>query len=181
MKDDAQIPFLQTKSGRYAVMGLALGAGLIALAAARSNGDAPADPHELLPPMFAMFGLTALVWALMGSFRQAAVFMRKASPKYYGDFRSDPPPDWVERPARAFNNLMQAPMLLYVAAILMLITPWADRAQIHLAWLFVAVRALHAAVYIAYNYVPLRFAAYVASSLALGEMWLRLALHTGAP
>lgn len=62
-------------------------------------------------------------------------------------------------------------------AILKMITPWADRAQIDLAWMFIGVRAANAANYIAFNYLPFRFAFYSISSVALAFMWARFAIN----
>ena len=84
----------------------------------------------------------------------------------------------VERPARTFNNLMQLPMLFYVACLAILITRECDRAQVLLAWLFVALRVVHSAIYIAWNYVPARFTAWVAGSIALGVLWWRFAAQS---
>jgi len=127
--------------------------------------------------MLAMFALTALVWLALPIMRNWAVLTRRASPRYYQDFRSEPPPEWIERPARAYENLMQAPTLLYVISILMIVTAWADSVQVTLAWIFVALRAVHAAIYIVFNHLLARFASFALSSFALWEIWLRYALH----
>lgn len=161
----------------YVVVVAIVSAGVALLVTALQRTGLPAAPRELLKPVIAMFALTAVVWSSMLLWRNIAVFLRRASIRYYQDYRSDPPDEWIERPARAFNNLMQLPTLFYVIAILMMITPWADRAQIDLAWMFIGVRAAHAANYIAFNYLPFRFAFYSISCVALAVMWARFAIN----
>ena len=78
------------------------------------------DPHELLPSMFLLVLLTALVWVLMLLARNISVAIGKASVRYYESYRNDAPPEWIERPARTFMNLLEVPLLFYVACLLML-------------------------------------------------------------
>ena len=126
--------------------------------------------------MLAMFALTATVWLLMVLFRNGAVMYGAASVKYFRDYKTEPPAEWIERPTRNFDNLMHVPTLFYILALLMMIIPWVDRAQINLAWIFVAARVLHSIIFIGFNYVPFRFATYAVSCITLGVMWMRLAL-----
>jgi hypothetical protein len=106
-------------------------------------------------------------------FRNGAIIRGYISGAYYADYRSDVPPDWIERPARTFNNLMQVPTLFYVVCLALMVTERVDRAALCLAWIFVTQRAIHALVYMAWNYVPLRFAMWVASWMTLTVMWWR--------
>lgn len=161
----------------YLAVGAILVAGVASNIAVTHGSIAPAATRELLLPMIAMFVLTAAVWVLMVVFRNGAVLLGAASLAYFRTYMSEKPDEWIERPARTFNNLMQAPMLFYVVALLMTAIPWADRAQISLAWIYVASRAIHALIYIGFNYVPFRFATYSVSCITLGTMWARLALE----
>lgn len=169
-------------TGRRATsLGLAYGflaAGGLALAALGFGPAAAVDPRALVKPMLAMFALTVAVWLALPIMRNWAIGTRRASANYYRDFRSEPPPEWIERPARAYDNLMQAPTLLYVISILMIVTAWADSVQVTLAWIFVVLRAVHAAIYMGSNHLLARFVSFALSSLALWEIWLRYALHT---
>jgi hypothetical protein len=98
---------------------------------------------------------------------------------YYLDYApAKLPPDWIERPARTFNNLMQLPALFYVVCLLMLATGVVDRPQIIMAWVFVALRAAHALIYMVWNHVPARFSAYVAGFVTLCFLWVRFAIST---
>ncbi|MGQ0698452.1 MAG: MAPEG family protein [Panacagrimonas sp.] len=134
------------------------------------------DPKALIAPVVALVGLTGVVWVLMFVFRNFAVARGDASILYYQAYRaSEAPSEWIERPARAFMNLLEVPVLFYVLCILMLVTRICDAAQVQLAWVFVGLRALHALIYIGVNHVPSRLGAYVASGAALVVMWFRFA------
>jgi hypothetical protein len=134
-----------------------------------------AEPRALLAPLFAMALLTAVVWLAMALVRNVSVMMGLASVRYYKAYASDAPPDWIERPARTFGNLMEVPTLFYVVSLLMIALRQIDPAQVTLAWLFVATRAAHALVYILWNRVSVRFAMYAASCITLAVMWARFA------
>lgn len=133
-------------------------------------------PRQLIQPMIALVGLTAIVWLLMFVFRNVAVARGAASIRYYQTYGADAPPEWVERPARTFKNLLEVPVLFYVVCLLMLQTGQWDGVQVYLAWLFVGLRCLHAAVYIGLNYVPLRLATYVMGCITLAVIWGRFAV-----
>ena len=57
----------------------------------------------------------------------------------------------------------------------MLATGRFDSVQVSLAWIFVITRYVHAFIYIGFNYVPLRFTAFLAGVLALAVIWTRFA------
>jgi hypothetical protein len=132
-------------------------------------------PEALIQPVVALVGLTALVWCLMVIWRNLAIIRGNASLRYFRTFTSDVPAEWVERPARTYMNLLELPVLFYVACALMLATGKFDSIQVALAWLFVLTRYVHAFIYIGFNYVPLRFVAFLTGSVTLGVLWIRFA------
>src|SRR5688572_11535024 len=95
-----------------------------------SRSGSPVRAETLMGPMLTLALLIALVWIVMGVFRNYAVLKGIISGNYYRRFDVDAPPDWVERPARTFNNLMQVPQLFYLVCVLMLITQRVDAAQL---------------------------------------------------
>ena len=155
---------------------LALLGGLLAFLVDAGDGRR-IEPRALVAPMLAMTALTALVGLLMVVVRNVSVLRGAASVAYYRDYHSDAPDERIERPARVFNNLTQLPSLFYVVCILSMLTAPCDLAQRSVAWAFVALRVLHALVYLTVNHVPARFGAWVAASIALFVLWTRLALH----
>jgi hypothetical protein len=132
-------------------------------------------PRLLVQPILALFALTAIVWLLMFVYRNVAVARGIAAIGYYRAYADGAPPEWVERPARTFMNLLEVPVLFYVVCILMLQTGVWDGVQVALAWLFVALRGVHAAVYIGINFVPLRLVTYLMGCITLAVIWCRFA------
>src|SRR5262245_30152270 len=163
----------------YAILSLitlAFAALLVAIVRGSLWVPAAASPHQLRAPIIALVALTGVVWVLMFAYRQVAVARGAASIRYYKRFdAADAPPEWIERPARAFMNLLEVPVLFYLVCVLMLVTGGFDPIQLTLAWVFVATRAVHTAIHIAVNYVPVRLTAYVCSCAALAVMWVRFA------
>jgi hypothetical protein len=138
--------------------------------------QASPNPAELIRPIVALVALTGLVWVLMVVVRNTAVFRGTASIGYYRGYTGSAPPEWIERPARAFMNLLEVPVLFYLVCVLMLVTQRFDSTQVALAWAFVAIRAAHAAIHIAWNDVRVRFFAYLSGCLVLAALWVRFAL-----
>ena len=132
----------------------------------------------LIRPAVALVVLTAIVAVLMAVYRNVAVIRGAASRRYFQTFTADPPAEWVERPTRTYMNLLELPMLFYVACLFMLTTGKFDSIQVSLAWLFVVTRYAHALIYIAFNHVPLRFTAFATGVLTLAMMWTRFAMQT---
>lgn len=161
--------------GKYLLVGAALAAFAAALAYVMAHAPAAVNsPSSLIAPMAALVGLTAIVWSLMVVYRNLAFIRGLASERYYQAYTVEAPPEWVERPARTYMNLLELPLLFYVACLLMIATGKLDGLQVSLAWLFVASRYVHAVVYIGFNYVPLRFAAFASGAITLGILWARL-------
>jgi hypothetical protein len=130
----------------------------------------------ILGPVFVMVLVVALVALLMVTARNLATLRGQVAPRYYLAYSGPAPEDWIERPARAFNNLMQLPTLFYVVCTLMLVTENVDRSQLAYAWVFVALRALHALLYIMWNPLPYRFGSWLMSLVTLLVLWIRFAL-----
>jgi len=169
---------MRTTVRTYVLIGAVLAAFaamLILIVAAMPATQFDPKPQALIRPVVALVGLTALVWCLMVAWRNTAVVRGRATMRYFQTYSVDAPAEWIERPARAYMNLLELPVLFYVACALMLATGKFDATQVALAWVFVATRAVHAAIHIGINYVPLRFAAFFAGSVTLAVLWVRLA------
>lgn len=161
----------------YAAVGAFL--GVVGAAIAVICASAPPGPRAvdaMLAPMAGLVALTAVVWLLMVTARNVAVMRGRIDAAQFVHYAGKDFDERIERPARTFNNLFQVPLLFYVAALAMMSTGRIDAAQLQLAWLFVALRVVHAVVYLGWNHVPSRFAAWVAGCITLGAIWVRLVL-----
>src|SRR2546423_4895998 len=143
----------RTVGSTYLLIGAGFAVFLAVLVAVMWKTPAPTrEAAALIQPMVALVVLTAIVWLMMVVFRNVATIRRPASVRYFQAYTSDAPPEWLERPARAYMNLLELPVLFYVACLLMITTGRFDSAQVVLAWLFVAVGRIVAFVRIGFNY-----------------------------
>jgi hypothetical protein len=79
--------------------------------------------------------------------------------------------------SNSFDNQFQLPVLLYVAVLLALWAGGAGWIEAVLAWLFVALRYVHAGIHVTTNRVDRRFAVYTAGLVVLALLWLWLVLR----
>jgi hypothetical protein len=71
----------------------------------------------------------------------------------------------------AFQNQLELPMLFYVLTILAWLTKQADLLFVALAWVFVVLRLLHAAVHVTSNRIGQRGLLFIAGGFVLAVMW----------
>jgi hypothetical protein len=84
-------------------------------------------------------------------------------------------PNWPYRAqlfANSFGNQFELPVLFYVLTILVIVTRKADLLFVMLAWIFVLMRVLQAAVHVTSNNVRYRGAFYGVGALVLLIMWI---------
>lgn len=75
-----------------------------------------------------------------------------------------------------FKNLFELPVLFYALVAFSSLLGLQDSLNLSLAWAFVGLRAVHAAVFCTYNRVVHRFLAYLASSIILWVLVVRVFL-----
>jgi hypothetical protein len=134
------------------------------------------DRTKILIPVFALVTLTLLVLARIPYKRISSALRGDVAP---GDFAlgesARVPPD-VSLPNRNYMNLLEAPLLFYVACLTAYVTSSVDSIAIALAWAYVALRVCHSVVHLTYNKVTHRLLPFAASNLVLAAIWLRIAV-----
>jgi len=88
-------------------------------------------------------------------------------------------PNWpadVTKVANAFHNQLELPILFYAVTALALATQHAGTVLVTLAWIFVILRLIHAAIHVTSNTVRLRGTAWILGAFVLGLMWASFAL-----
>ena len=85
-------------------------------------------------------------------------------------------PPQVSNPSDNLKNLFELPTVFYAVVLYLYATQGVDPTHLGAAWTFFAFRALHSVVHCTFNFIPLRFALYVVSALALWFMVLRAVL-----
>ncbi len=130
-------------------------------------------PIDILWPTFALVALIWVVWFVMYIQRFALMRRQPPTPEDFASGESakryfQP----AEAPANNFINLFELPVLFLALVPLLMITHHADHIQVTLAWIFVALRALHSFVQIVVKRVPPRFLVYLAGAVVLSAMWI---------
>jgi hypothetical protein len=90
---------------------------------------------------------------------------------------SVPWPDRLKQIGNAYQNQLEVPVLLYVAALLAIAAGVVDAFVVVLAWAFVALRIVHAAIHVTHNVVIRRFQVFVAGVVVLSVMWSYIGLR----
>jgi hypothetical protein len=123
-------------------------------------------------PAAALVLVTLLVLAIVPYRRFKAAFARQVNA---GDFRygeSARVPGHVSLPNRNYMNLLELPLLFYLACIILYLIKAVDTAAVSLAWTYVALRVGHSFVHVTYNNVFHRLGFFAASYVVLVVLWL---------
>lgn len=126
----------------------------------------------ILWPVLALVAWTYLILGWMAFVRVRAGLRGQIVP---GDFRlgeSARVPQHVVLANRNYMNLLELPILFYLACVVIAITQVPSGLQVILAWAYVLCRVLHTLIHLSYNHVMHRLAAFSASNAALGVLWV---------
>jgi hypothetical protein len=127
--------------------------------------------QAVLLPLFVQVVLTFILLFWMASMNSGAV--RSGTVRWQDIALREP--NWPARNLQlqnAYHNQLELPTLFYVLTILAIITRHADLLFVILAWVFVALRCLHAFVHVTDNYVPRRGPLFGAAAVVLAVMWV---------
>lgn len=127
-------------------------------------------------PVAALALLTLSVLLLLPYQRFKATFAKKVTPHDFKYGESANVPMEVVIPNRNLMNLLELPVLFYVACITMFVTHTVDAMALNLAWVYFALRVGHSFVHLTYNKVMHRLAFFALSSFVLTTIWLRILL-----
>ena len=129
---------------------------------------------SILFPMIALATLTFAVLLLIPLRRFRAGFAGKVAMDdfKYGESARVPPEVCI--PNRNMMNLLELPLLFYVACLVYLVIGPVDSVALVLAWLYVGLRAVHSAIHVTYNRVRHRLTAFALSNVVLVMFWTNL-------
>jgi hypothetical protein len=131
---------------------------------------------NLVYPMTAMVLLTAVVLVRMFRSRVAAVRSGLIAREFYRLHQGGDEPEAPRKHARHFINLFEAPTLFYVVCLAAMVSGVNTAAMAALAWGYVLVRVVHAAVHLGGNRLRNRVRLYGIGWLLLLAMWLYLTI-----
>ncbi len=122
-------------------------------------------------PVITLVALTACIWVLMYVRRISEIRKNQIDPQSLAtsEMASNKLKDVSA--ADNFSNLLEAPVLFYAICIILFVTGQVTQLQLVLAWLYVALRALHSLIHVTYNRVMHRWLAYMTSTICLFVMW----------
>jgi len=132
------------------------------------------DRTGILFPVVALATLTFAVLLLIPvrRFRAGAAGLVAFDDFRYGESARVPPE--VAIPNRNLMNLLELPVLFYVACLTAYVTDKVDGTALAFAWIYVGLRITHSAIHLSYNRVRDRLLAFAASNVALIMLWTNL-------
>lgn len=130
-------------------------------------------PQDLIfAPMGALAFLTLTVLTFVPIRRFGAAFAGRVQRDDFKFGESAAVPGDVSIPNRNYMNLLEAPVLFYVAALMYHLAGRVDRTALVIAWVFVGLRLGHSLVHMTYNHVMHRVAFFALSNAALAAFWI---------
>jgi len=132
------------------------------------------DKTSILFPMVALVTLTFAVLLLIPArrFRAGIAGQIKYDDFKYGE--SARVPGDVSIPNRNMMNLLELPLLFYVACLTYLVVGRVDAVALALAWAYVGLRMTHSVIHVTYNRVRHRLIAFALSNIVLVSLWTNL-------
>jgi hypothetical protein len=129
---------------------------------------------SILFPVTALATLTFAVLLLIPvrRFRAGAAGLVDYDDFRYGESARVPPE--VAIPNRNMMNLLELPVLFYVACLIHFVADRVNETALALAWSYVALRIAHSAIHVTYNRVRHRLIAFGASNVVLVMLWTNL-------
>ena len=126
--------------------------------------------RDVLLPIFVEVTLTFVLLFWMAYLRTCAITSGTTDTRDISLREPNWPPH-VTKVANAFHNQLELPMLFYVLTILAWDTHHAGTVFVALAWLFVVLRLIQAAIHVTTNHVRQRGLAYILGAIVLAIMW----------
>ena len=134
--------------------------------------------NAMMGPILAQVGLTLVTLLILYARRIPAMVAVKPTNETMQDKKSlQALPAPARFAAENYNHQFEAPVLFYVMCIGAMVAGLANEASLMLAWVYVALRALHTAIHITYNRVMHRFMVFLTSSIVLIAMFGVLAMQ----
>ena len=134
----------------------------------------------ILYPMFALAAWTMVVLLIIPVVRIRAALRREVRPNDFRFGESAAVPAPVSIPNRNYMNLLELPMLFYVACLILFVVAGATHLAVAIAWAYVGLRIVHSLIHLTYNHVIHRLAVFALSSVVLLVLWVLAALHLAA-
>lgn len=130
------------------------------------------DQATIFAPMGVLAFLTQGVLLLIPIRRFRAGFAGQIQSDDFKFGESANVPGHVSIPNRAMMNLLELPMLFYVASLMFFVAGRVDATVLGVAWGYVALRVVHSTVHLTYNKVIHRLIPFALSNVVLLVYWV---------
>ena len=117
---------------------------------------------------------TMIVLLMIPRRRFGAARQRLVTAKDFAFGESENVPGEVRIPNRNYMNLLELPVLFYLACITLVVTAKVEPWSVGLAWAFVLLRIAHSIVHLTYNNVFHRLRIFALSATVLLALWIRI-------
>ena len=132
---------------------------------------------SILWPLLALAAWTSLVLLLIPITRIRAGLKGEIRPDDFKYGESAQVPPHVSLPNRNYMNLLELPMLFYVAGLMLYVTGGNTPITQALAWTYVGLRVAHSLVHLSYNHVIHRLVVFATSNVVLLALWILTGQH----
>lgn len=122
-----------------------------------------------LPAMLLMLW-TLTVLLLVPIRRVRAVMQQRLTPQDFSHGESANVPPDVALPNRVFMNLLEVPVLFYGVVFMAYLSGQVNTVTVSMAWVYVALRLAHTAIYFSYNNVVHRALVFATSNVLVSVM-----------
>ena len=130
----------------------------------------------MLYPMIFLIIWTLLICCALGALRFIAVQKRQVNPKLYLVMSGYDEPTYLKKISRHYNNLLEQPILFYLACVLAISLNLESDTLVYLGWGYLASRLLHSAIHMGRNNALHRMGIFTISMLILLAIWIQVAL-----
>jgi hypothetical protein len=127
--------------------------------------------HVIFAPMGALACLTFLALVLIPIRRFGAGRAGRVRSSDFKFGESAQVPGDVSIPNRNYMNLLELPVLFYVACFMYDLTSRVDDDVLAMAWAYVGLRAIHSIIHLTYNNVMHRVIPFALSNVLLAVFW----------
>ena len=131
----------------------------------------------IIGPVFALAAWTLAMLLLVAFRRVHAARAGEVHPREFALGDSLKVPTSVALANRNYMNLLELPVLFYVACLASLLIGAATAGMLALAWIYVALRVAHSLIHVTYNRIIHRFAVFALSNVVLMALWVLLGLQ----
>jgi hypothetical protein len=126
--------------------------------------------------VLAMWTLTVLLLIPIARFKASRAGQVTAEDFRFGE--SGTVPDATRLPNRNFMNLLEVPVLFYLACLVTVLLGLGDAWMLALAWVYVGLRIVHSLIHLRLRHcVVSRLAVFALSNVVVSLMWWTLLLR----